>query len=86
MEASTLITLMLIIPQAERLKGIDWLSSVMGALHGTAFLWWLSILIEGWTFGLLRLWAVPIGIVLAMVPTGTIWLDLYLRRSWRHAV
>lgn len=80
-EGATLILLMGVAVPLKRMGGFSEATAVMGAVHGVAFLVYLSMLIDALAAGLVGRWIALRGVVLALVPTGTFWNDSALRRA-----
>lgn len=81
-EGATLIILVLIAVPLKRLAGIDELVSVMGPVHGAAFMIYLYAVAEAWGAGELTGWLTKRAVLAAQIPFGT-WIND--RALERHA-
>jgi integral membrane protein len=73
-EGGTLIALVLVAVPLKRLAGFDGAVTIIGPVHGAAFLVYLYAVVEAWGAGELTGWLAARALAAAMVPFGT-WLN-----------
>ena len=74
MEGATLIGLVLVAAPLKRLAGVDAAVSVMGPIHGFAFLVYTYLVFEAWGARELTRWLALRCFVAALIPFGT-WVN-----------
>lgn len=79
LEGTTLVALMLVAVPLKRLAGIDDAVTIMGPVHGVAFLVYLYATVEAWAAGWLPAYRLALCVLVAFIPFGTWVHDRYLR-------
>lgn len=79
-EGTTLVLLMGVAAPVKRMFDLPEVSSIIGAVHGLAFIVYVAMLIEFYVAGLIGKWLGLRCFILALIPTGTFWNEPSLRR------